>query len=76
MRGRGSGVGCSVVEWVKRSTMSWFGHIERMENENFVKKVCWSRVEDPNRRGRSLGRWKDRVKEYVSEREVRGNGLE
>ncbi len=29
-----------------------------------------------NRRGRPLGRWKDRVKEYVSEREVRGNVLE
>ncbi len=29
-----------------------------------------------NRRGRPLGRWEDRVKEYVSERGVRGNGLE
>ncbi len=27
-------------------------------------------------RGRPLGRWEDRVKEYLSEREVRGNGLE
>ncbi len=33
-------------------------------------------VEGPNRRGRPLGRWEDRVKEYVSERRVRGNGLE
>ncbi len=39
MRGHGSGVGCSVVEWVKRSTLRWFGHIERMGNEEFVKKV-------------------------------------
>ncbi len=28
------------------------------------------------RRGRPLGRWKDRVKEYVNEREVRGTRLE
>ncbi len=35
-----------------------------------------SSVEGPNRRGRPLGRWEDRVKEYVSERGVRGNGLE
>ncbi len=28
-----SGVGCGVVEWVKRGTLRWFGHIERMENE-------------------------------------------
>ncbi len=33
MRGRGSGVGCGVVEWVKRSTLKWFSHIERMGNE-------------------------------------------
>ncbi len=76
MRGRGSGVGCCVVEWVKRSTLRWFGHIERKENEEFVKKVYQSSVEGPNRRGRPLGRWEDKVKEYVSESEVRGNGLE
>ncbi len=35
-----------------------------------------SRVEGPNRRGRPLGIWQDRVKEYVRERGVRGNGLE
>ncbi len=42
MRGRGSGVGCSMVEWVKRNTLRWFGHIKRMENEEFVKKEYWS----------------------------------
>ncbi len=35
-----------------------------------------SSVEGTNRRGRPLGRWKDKMKEYVSERGVRGNGLE
>ncbi len=33
-------------------------------------------VEATNRRGRPLGRWDDRVKEYVSERGVQGSGLE
>ncbi len=75
MRGCGSGVGCGVVEWVKRSTLRWFGHTERMENEEFVKKVYRSSVEGPNRKGRPLGRWENRVKEYVRERGVRGNGL-
>ncbi len=37
---------------------------------------CMSSVEGPNRRGRPLGRWKDKVKEYMSERGVRGNELE
>ncbi len=47
-----------------------------MGNEEFVKKVYLGSVEGTNRRERSLGRWEDRVKEYVSERGVRGNGLE
>ncbi len=76
MRRCGSGVGRGAVEWVKRSTLRWFGHIERMENEEFVKKVYRSSVEGPNRWGRPLGRREDKVKEYVSERGVRGNGLE
>ncbi len=74
MRGCGSGVGWGAVEWVKKSTLRWFGNIERMENEEFVKKVYLSIVEGLNRRGRPLGRWEGRVKEYVSERGVRGNG--
>ncbi len=76
MRGRGSGAGCGVVEWVKRSTLRWFGHTERMGNEKFVKKVYLGSVEGTNRRGRPLGRWENRVKEYMSERGVKGNGLE
>ncbi len=65
-----------MVEWVKRSTLRWFGHIERMGNEELVKKVYLSSVKGTNRRGRLLGRWEDRVREYVSERGVGGNGLE
>ncbi len=76
MSGHGSGVGFGVVEWVKMSTLRWLGHIERMGNEGFVKKVYWSSVEGPDRRGRPLGRWEDRVKEHLSERGVRGNELE
>ncbi len=76
MRGRVSGVGCCVVEWVKRSTLRWFGHIERMGTEGFVKNVHLSGVEGTNRRGRPLGRWEDRMREHVSERGVRGNRLE
>ncbi len=64
------------VEWVRRSTLRWFDHIERMGNEEFGNKVYLSSAEGTNRRGRPLGRWEDRVKEYVCERGVRRNGLE
>ncbi len=33
-----------------------------------------SSVEGPNRRGRPLGRWEDKVKEYMSERGIRDKG--
>ncbi len=55
--------------------MRWFGHIERMENEEFVRKLYLSNIEGPKTRERPLGRWEDRVKGYMSERGVRGNGL-
>ncbi len=61
---------------MKRSTLRKFGHIERMGNEEFVKKVYLSSVEGTNRRGRPLVRWEDRVREYVSETGVRGSALE
>ncbi len=49
-----SGVKCGVVEWVKRNTLRWFGHVERMNSEGFVKKVYVSEIEGPSRRGRPL----------------------
>ncbi len=71
-----SGVRCGVVEWMKRNTMMWFGHTERMKSKETVKKVYVSKIKSSCRR-RPLGRRKDSVKEYMSEREAtRGGGLE
>ncbi len=51
--------------------------LKRWEMRNLLRiKVYLSSVQGTNRRGRPLGRWEDRVREYVSERGVRGNGLE
>ncbi len=60
---------------MKRSTLRWFGHIERMGKEEYVKKVYVTGVEGCSRRVQPLVRWEDRVKEYVSERGVREHGL-
>ncbi len=62
-----NGVKCGVVEWLKRNTVRWFGHTERMNGEEFVNKMYVSEIEGPSMRGRPLGRWKDRIKEYMSE---------
>ncbi len=54
-----------------RSTLKWFGHIERMGSEEFVK-VYESKLEGLNRKGRPLGRWKDRAEEYLGEGSTNG----
>ncbi len=41
---------------------------ERVKSEEFVRKVCLIESVGPNSRGRALGRWRDRVKEYMRER--------
>ncbi len=70
-------VKCGVVEWVKRNTLRWFGHTERMGSEELVKKVYVSEIVGPNSRGRPPVRWRDRVKEYMCERgATRGGGLD
>ncbi len=47
----------------------WFGHIESMGTE-FVKKANMSE----SVKGMPLGRWRDRVKEYMYERGVTRGG--
>ncbi len=48
-----------------------------MRREKFVKKVCVNENVGPDSRGMPLGRWKDRVKEYMCERgAARGRGQE
>ena len=68
------GVQCGVVEWVKRNTLRWFGHIEIMKSEEFVKKVYINELEGANKRGRPFERWKYRVREYLHEKGVRRRG--
>ncbi len=48
-----------------------------MNSEEFVKNVYVSEIEGPGRRGRPLRRWKNRVKQYMSETgATKGGGLE
>ncbi len=69
-----NGVNCGLVEWMKRNTLRWFGHIGRMGSEEFVKKVHMSESVGPNSRGRLPGRWRNREKEYMCESGVTTGG--
>ena len=55
-----NGVKSGVTEWVKRNTT--------LKSEKFVKKVYVSETEVSMKRGKSVVRWKDRVKECMHER--------
>ena len=68
MSEKGIGIDCGVVEWVKRNTLRWFGHLERMEKGEITRRVYESEIEGPGVRGRPPVRWINRVEDYVRER--------
>lgn len=55
---------------MKRNTLRHIGHIEKIKNEVFVKKMYVNEIVGPNGRGKSFERWKDRVKECSQPGEV------
>ncbi len=75
MSSRGEGMSCGVVEMVKRSTLRWSGHLERMDERELTKRIYRSKVDAGNVRERPPIKWEDRVMKYVCERE-RERGLE
>ncbi len=62
------------MEWIKKNILKRSGHGERMGSGEFAK-VYESEFKGPNRRGRPLGRWKDRVEEYLGQRGINGKGV-
>ncbi len=59
---------------MKKNTLRWSGHRERIKSEEIVKEVYVSESESES--GRPLGRWRDKVKGYMCEGDkVRGGGL-
>ncbi len=72
------GMDCGVVEWVKQSTLRWYGHVMRMNECDFTKKIYESTTEGRGVRRRPLVKWLNKVEEYWSGREWVGevwNGL-
>ncbi len=64
----GKGKKCGAVEEVKRQTLKWSCHTERMEESKMTRSVYVSEIEGGNVRGRPPVKWRDRVQEYVRER--------
>ena len=62
-----NGVNCGVVEWGKKNILKWFGHIERIKREEFVKKVYVREIASLNRGDGRIGYRSTCVKEVLVE---------
>jgi len=51
----------NVVKWIKGQRISWFGHLERMEEDRMPKKILTQELEETRRRGRPRKRRKEEV---------------
>ena len=51
----------NIVKGIKRKRISWFGHLERMEEDRIHKKIFTQELEGTKRRGRSRKGWREEV---------------
>ena len=65
-----SGVRMGVDEKMKKRTLEWFGHVERMGEERLAKRIYGGVVRGERQRGRPRLRWTECVGRYLKERGV------
>jgi hypothetical protein len=53
--------GENIVKWIKGQSISWLGHLERMEEDRMPKKIFTQELERTRRRGRPRRRWGEEV---------------
>jgi hypothetical protein len=61
----------NVIKCIKGQRMSWFGHLERMEEDRMPKKIVTQELEGTRRRGRPRKGWKEEVEGDLQVLEVR-----
>src|ERR1043166_5546947 len=64
------GVKENVVQKVGKSALRWFGHVERMKDEELSKRVYVGRVHGKRGRGRPRKSWLQQVDGYLKERKM------
>jgi len=53
--------GENIVKCIKGQSISWLGHLERMEEDRMPKKIFIQELEGTRRRGRPWKGWKEEV---------------
>ena len=61
-----------IIKTIKISKLNWTGHVNRMPEENPVKKLTLLRSEECRRAGRRKLRWLDGVEEDLRTLGIRG----
>jgi len=51
----------NIVKWIKGQSISWLGHLERMEEDRMLKKIFTQKLEGTRHRGRPKKGWKEEV---------------
>lgn len=70
------GIDCGVVEWIKRSTLRWYGHVQRMDEDRMPRKIYGSQVSGTASSGRPPMVWEKKVEKYIEEKLPRsGRGI-
>lgn len=52
MSEKGKDIWCGVIEWGKKNTLNYFGHIKKKRDDRLVKKIYGS--EEEGNRGRGI----------------------
>ena len=53
----------TIIETIKLNKLSWFGHVQRVEENGIPKKLLYMNLETKRLRGRPRNRWQDEVRE-------------
>ena len=61
---------CSIEDAVSWSRLRWHGHVQRMSEENWSKKILDLEVHGQTPRGRPRKRWEENVREDIKNRRL------
>ena len=65
-----TGVRRELAARVEKNVLRWFSHVERMDNEQLLKKVMNAKVDGRSARGRPRFGWMDGVKRALNDKGV------
>jgi len=51
--------GENIIKWIKGQSISWLGHLERMEENTMPKTIFTQELEGTRRRGRPRKGWRE-----------------